>query len=236
MKRNYVINYFCGLLAFILLAIGIGLFFTNIQAPKSAEPLEDKELSEIEALEYYTAELLIVDIYAYYGDSTEEASAYFCYALINDKHGNSNAVSFSTRVNDSAFEAVKEYACKEEAQIGDLVITCAVKTQRLTAFADYIDQWYRDAAETYNDMLGALATASVNCEFFSDADAFVDTRKADLKVMLVSSMICTAIGAVFAFATFLVPGIKPHAPQPWLWEQDQAQQKENDYEKAESNE
>ena len=236
MKRNYVINYCCALLALILIVCGVGVFFINIKAPKAAQPISETELSDIEPLEYYRAEFLIVDIYAYYGDSIEDAKAYFCYALVKDKHGNTNAVSISTAKVDSIFEAVKEYACDEEAQIGDLVIECAAKAQRTSAYASYIDEWYKEGAETYNEMLGVLTTASMNYEFVSEPDEFIAVRKAELKVMLIISMICTAVGAVFAFAAFLIPGIKKHSAQPWLWEQDQNNTNEITSENTESNE
>ena len=131
MKRNYVINFCCALLALILLICGAGVFFVNVKAPKAAQALESMDITKTEPLEYYTAEFLIVDIYSYYGDSIQRSTEYFCYALVKDKYNNTQAVSLSITDKDSLFMAVKGYACNEQAEIGDLIIECAAKAQNM---------------------------------------------------------------------------------------------------------
>ncbi len=208
MKRNYIVNYACGLLALILLIIGAGVFIINVKAPSTAQPLEGMDITKTEPLEYYNAEFLIVDIYSYFGDSVQHSSEYFCYALVKDKYNNTQAVSLSITERDSLFIDVKEYACNEEAEIGDLIIECAVKAQRISAYPDYIDRWYRESGEVYNEMIGISSSIPMNFEFFSASDEFIDMRKAEQKIMLVLSMICTVVGFLFALAAFLIPGIK----------------------------
>jgi hypothetical protein len=207
-KRNYVINFCCALLALILLICGAGVFFTNVKAPKAAQALESMDITKTEPLEYYTAEFLIVDIYSYYGDSIQRSTEYFCYALVKDKYNNTQAVSLSITDKDSLFMAVKGYACNEQAEIGDLIIECAAKAQKISAYPDYINRWYSESGATYNEMIGISTSIPMNFEFFSESDDFIETRKADQKAMLMIAMICTLIGAVFAFAAFLIPGIK----------------------------
>ncbi len=226
MKKNYVINYACALLALILLIIGAGVFLINIKAPADAKSLEGMDITKAEPIEYYSAEFLIVDIYAYYGDSVLHSSEYFCYALVKDKYNNTQAVSLSITEKDSLFKDVKEYACNEEAEIGDLVIECAAKAQKISAYPDYINKWYGESAETYNEMIGISSSIPTNFEFFSSVKDFVEMRKAGQKAMLITSMICTVIGAAFALAAFLVPGIKVNkAPRLTMLQSDEAADK-----------
>lgn len=211
MKRNYVINYFCGLLALILIIIGAGVFFINIKAPANAAALEDMDISSAEPLEYYSAEFLIVDIYAYYGETEEEATALFCYALARDKDGSSKAVSLSIRVTDIAFAQVKDYALNEEAEIGDCIISGYARAQRITSLSYEIYGWYEESAQTYAEILGGLQSIPMNFEIYCDrTQDFIALRKADQRTPLITALVCTVIGAAFAFAAFLVPGLKPH--------------------------
>ncbi len=235
MKKNYVINYACALLALILLICGVGVFFINVKAPKAAQPLESTDITKTEPLEYYNAEFLIVDVYSYFGDSVQHSTEYFCYALVKDKYNNTQAVSLSITDKDSLFMAVKEYACNEQAEIGDLIIECAAKAQRISAYPDYINRWYGESGAAYNEMIGISSSIPMNFEFFSESDDFIETRKADQKIMLVIAMLCTVIGAIFAFAAFLVPGIKVNTA-PRLTALSSDNQSEKDAETTENHE
>ena len=207
MKRIYIINYLCGLLALIFLLCGVGVFLLNIGAPTPAQALEGIDITEAEPLEYYTGEFLIVDIFAYTGDTVEEAEDFFCYALVKDKYGNTQAVSFSLTSEDVFFDKVKEYACNEEAEIGDLIIECAVRARKISSYPDYINEWYGESADVYNEMIGISTNLPLNFSVFSEPNDFIEARKADKRVPLITSTVCTVVGFAFAFAAFLIPGL-----------------------------
>ena len=207
MKRIYIINIFCGLLALIFLLCGVGVFLLNIVAPTPAEALESIDITEAEPLEYYVGNFLIVDVFAYTGDSVEEAEDFFCYALANDKYGNTQAVSISLTSEDVLFAKIKEYACNEEAEIGDLIIECAVRARKISSYPDYISEWYGESADMYNEMLGISANLPLNFSVFSEPDDFIEARKAAKRAPLITSTACTAVGFALAFAAFLIPGL-----------------------------
>lgn len=213
MKRNYVINYFLGLLALIFIFIGAGVFFMNVKAPAAASPLESIDITTVEPLEYYSGEFLIVDSYAYMGEALEEATNLFCYALVRDMYGNTQAVSISLTESDDNFETVKNYICNDEAEIGDCIIACYAQAKNISVYPDEVHNWYAESWEVYNPMLGISTGIQKNFEVYCDAaHDFVSLRKGEQRIPQIIALCCTVVGAVFAFAAFLVPGIKVQSP------------------------
>lgn len=214
-KRNYVLNFCCGLFAIILVITGIGVFATNIKAPAAAITLSECDLTKLEMLEYYYGEFCIVDAYSFSGDNAEDPDEYYCYALVNDKFGNMQAVSFSLDKNDTPFAAVHRYVNDPEAEVGSCVIKCYTKARRIKNMSSYLLGYFNEFTKEFGEVSGITVSIPTDLEYFCGPTASFDSLRRDqLRTPRIASAICTVIGGLLAVAAFLIPGIKTYSAVP----------------------
>lgn len=212
MKKNYVINFACALLAVILLAVGIGVFMTNVKAPKAAASLGNTDISSVEILDYYYGEFCIVDVYSYTGVSQDAIEELHCYALIKDKYGNDQAVSLTVTKDDAPFEEIRLYASSPNGAIGDVVVKCYAKARNLKTWSDTLLDYYNELTKEYADIVGITVSTPIDFGYYCDAaEPFAELQKAEHNGPRIASAICTAIGGMLLFAAFLIPGIESYA-------------------------
>ncbi|MBQ7010837.1 MAG: hypothetical protein IJN63_03945 [Clostridia bacterium] len=215
MKRNYILNYLCGLFAVILLFVGVGVFVINLKAPADPIILADADFTKIEALDYCFGEFCIVDAYSYTGSSQEDAEEYFCYAIALDKYGNTQAISFSIDKDDNAFNAVKQYANDPEGDVGDCVIECYAKARSLKAWSPTLLEYFDEIVTGYSEESGISVYIPLDFEFIcGPLTDFAEMRREQMQVPRIAATVCTVIGGLLAVAAFLIPGIKTYSAVP----------------------
>ena len=210
-----IIKICIGALGAAIVLISSLLFTFAIQVPEQAIPIADIAAADIEENKYYLATLCIIDCYAFSGTEGKDNCVYDYYVMFEDGEQKLYSASLSVPVTSPVSKALQNYYENEEMMIGDCVIDCYVKADRI-GFTDRDSiEFFGEIADYYKDIISVEDELEISFEYFCGAnESFSSLRKEIASEKAVLFTVLTVIGAIMIITAFAVPtlSIKKSSP------------------------